>query len=1202
MKRALVLALLLVGCRTPLAPVAGHVDSYQRAIQFELIGETEHAVDAAFDAIAGDHESSATTTQAALELLTHRTTASLGPLEDLSLSSRMARPLAGRLEDLLIGSSGDKRMYLSLALFQLSNRTNTTLDASRKYIKCLDRVAMYGPMWSARGPESLATLGGSTDSDEVAHVRDRGCDLSLSLPSARTGSRRISGSYVTHQRGMLRVAWFATNAATLSVNRRVVSTRAFSAGPGTTLNVATMPVSSGKLGVDVVAWMGSASDKVSVFVWLNDQPLEPEASGLGDGRVEAQGGPVAGDERRPCEDDACLAVRAGALAFRDDARAVQALLADRASALPQTNPTIALSYVRALRRSRDLPKGEMLRAAGAIIEGVLKREPRSWEALATKGAITADMKGGAEGCRAALAEIASERADDPANAIVRLSSSSCWLTIGQPGRARQALSPLLRGTESFKLAEAQPFPRTPEERDAAVCMAKGNEACANLQREEGKWLDARRSLENERARRGAPAAFAGQVAELDCLLGREVRWDEIFPGERTLALSSCLGKRVVSAAMPDVPRSLLSVRRGDSALPFDGLAEKALAKSVANVGEATVVIEHQERYEVFAGILGFEIFDLRRLGGTTDVEQNAQADVPMIDGLVSSRTVRRRIFKRDGRIIEPNRTPEAAQAGADLVQLEAGDSVESVIAGFAVADARGYIAFDTPDLLGERTRVEHVRIEVRAPAAFRIRAHPSLGGPREVLVEDPKCVRDATVRDHGCEHSKQESTYEARNLGPRNIEWRGLLLDRPVSVLVTNDTWQGVGSRLASALVALDDKGDAEIRNLVAMSGAAKAKGSLQTTSMIVKYVGERLRVSSPWLLADSGFARTEGTLAQSARSMLLAREGSRTWVIHRALREVGIASEVVISEPEPVSVDKDPIVHPGRFTHPLLRATIDGKQVFIDADVSGAPLPLGHVSPELVERPMLHADGRIEKLSRGWVKIDRDEVHLKLRLLANGDAEGEVHLQVGGPPAQELDEALQRVVGEPRAYLFRSLVQAWVPGADIGSVSASRDGDRIVVNASVWAARYAEREGDSNRFRLPGIVPFHRVAPVTASTLIRTYGARSDRATALFIRDALQYHVVRDVEFPMSLTMGNKVDDAEIREDHLVALRHATSAPHGVHDELTFDLRPNVIAPDQFAAFLKLSRRVDELFLASHLLLPIASAKLEAPAPIQVR
>ncbi len=1191
MKRLYSLAafLVLIGCRAPVAPTTSRTDAVQRAFQLELIGDTERAIDEALSAIAEDRDPNALVTQAALELLIRRATAPLGPLEEVSLASRSTRSLADSIEKLLVASTGDKRMCLALALLQLSGKTNGASDL-RSYVKCLDQVVLEGPMSSTQGPESLANLGDGIFSSDVARVQNRGCDLALNGSSARTGSRRIVGRYYASHPGTLRVAWSATNAAKLRINGEVVSTRAFSSGPGATFNVFAAPVSSGSIDVQVGAWMGVASDKVSVFAWLDDQPLA--SAGAEDGAPRSQLGAMLPSGARTCVDDACLALQAGALALRGDARAVQAFLGDRVSSARDVSPVLALAYVRALRLSRDLPKGEMLRKVSAIVADVHEREPRSWEAVATAAAVTYETKGGAQGCRAALADATVDKLTPPGSALVKLIGSSCWLTMGQPGEAQKAIDAQPAATIVFKVAQAQSFPAAPLEQEARVCAARGNEACANVQRLAGRLEEARKSLERERVRKHAPVAFAGQIAELDCLRGKgsDVKWETLLSGERSIALASCLGARVASVAMPDVPHLLILHGLGDSPLPFDGLAEKALSTSIAKVGEATVVVEHQERYVIAGRILGFEIFDLRRLGGTTDVEQNAQADVPIIDGIVSSRTVRRRIFKRDGRVIEPNRTPEAAQAGADLVQLEAGDSVESIIVGYAVPDARGYLAFDTPELLAERTRVDHARIEIHVPSTFRLRAHPLLGAARQIVAGDPSCTPNTMSSGSICDLSTQNVVYEAHSLGPRNIEWRGLLLDRPVSVLATNDTWRGVGSRLASALVALDDKGDVEISALVAASGALKSKANLEAVRALVKHVGDRLRVSSPWLLADSGFVRTEGTLAQSARSMLLAREGSRTWVIHRALRELGIASEVVVGEPEPVSVDKDPIVHPGRFMHPLLRATIDGKQVFIDADVSGAPLPLGQVMPELVGRPILHADGRIELLSRDWVKIDRDEVHLKLRLLANGDAEGEVHLQVGGPPAQELDEALQRAVGEPRAYLLRSIVSSWVPGADVVSVNTSRDGDRIVVRASVVAARYAEREGDSGRLRIPGLVPFHRASPVNASTMIRTFGARSDRSTALVIHDALQYHVVRDIELPASLTIGKQVDDEELREDHVVAVRRATHDAHAVHDELTFELRPKVITPDQFATFLALSRRVDELFLASHVVLPLAA------------
>ena len=127
------------------------------------------------------------------------------------------------------------------------------------------------------------------------------------------------------------------------------------------------------------------------------------------------------------------------------------------------------------------------------------------------------------------------------------------------------------------------------------------------------------------------------------------------------------------------------------------------------------------------------MLDVRRVMGTTDVESNAQASAPMLYGRDTVRILRRRIFKKDGRILLPDATPRAAQSHADLSQLEAGDAVEAIYEGWGVPGEMGNIGIDTPDLLPERTAVREARIEMRLPQGLRARSwsHPMLGKAEE---------------------------------------------------------------------------------------------------------------------------------------------------------------------------------------------------------------------------------------------------------------------------------------------------------------------------------------------------------------------------------------------------------------------------------------------------------------------------------------
>jgi len=68
--------------------------------------------------------------------------------------------------------------------------------------------------------------------------------------------------------------------------------------------------------------------------------------------------------------------------------------------------------------------------------------------------------------------------------------------------------------------------------------------------------------------------------------------------------------------------------------------------------------------------------------------------------------------------------------------------------------------------------------------------------------------------------------------------------------------------------------------------------------------------------LSDVEVGRPEGSQQTTARTILSNHEGSRTWLVVRALRELGIAADVAIAENEPFSSDPAFPPHEGRFTH----------------------------------------------------------------------------------------------------------------------------------------------------------------------------------------------------------------------------------------------------------------------------------------------
>jgi hypothetical protein len=1187
-----------------------------------------------------------TVEQAALDALVWRTIPALGEAsedgalvyrtKDTSLASPHDKDsIAGRLTA-IAGRAEDpfSAGLIARAMEELAEHRGDAADAEkwRAVRGCAREATMIGPLtWTsvtgvgekdpleaadARIEAAYATPGAFARKTAPARVDQRGCGIDLGSVSTNGGVRDVVVDVEIKTAQRIGVALRAHGAATLRAGGRVAIERSYDLGGGVAARFARVDAGPGTL--RLVARVGM-DDETSIEIDAWDEhghPLPMHAPKVGDAATVKARGSEAIAYPAPTGDVQRAALAAGALAAGDGRIAEQITAAD--AAREGAAPELLLAYARAVETARDLdPVHRAERARGAY-ERVLDAWPAAWEAIVAHAVLAGVRRGQGEARIEALKDLEQHRAKAGASALPILDVFDA-ATSGRDhlyDRAKVALErarAALPKTSIVRDAARAVTPRTGAENVAVECAAdadvdRSRLDCYDAIRQTGDRAGAAKELDRLRAVLGAPRAFLA-VSMREALSAGDGRaaaqtFDVMLPGERTLA--ALYGIAPIGLELPadmaklrrdqllalapiarDAPSGIPPLMRAlsdDPTAPFAGIAEKITADDRATPilpSAATAVLAHVERYDIDpSGLVRFVLFDVRRVSGTTDVEENAQASPPDVGGRTSMRILRRRIFKKDGRVIEPDRTPNASQSHADLSQLEQGDAVEAIYEGWSLPGETGDIHIDTPDLLPERTAVHDATIELRLPAALRgsMWTHPLLGKVTEATEGDRKVLR-----------------WRSKDTPVRRIEDGTPKMDRDVSMSFSTSVWSDTALALRETLATLADH-DPEITKWA--REAAKGKTApKEIIDAVVDAAGTTVKEASPSTLSDLEIGRPGGAQSVTARTILSNNEGSRTWLVTRALRELGVSTDVVIAENEPFSASATFPPHYGRFTHPLAVAHVPGDKthaasdVWIDADVPGPPLPAGRISPELRGRSAIHADGTIAPLPSlaGADGSERDEVDIRLTVDAKGDAKGSLTILLRGRAAQELAEVLVRIVGDERQRALRGVALAWVPFANVDDValSSSEGSWQVALRAALTIPAYAQPEGGTGgtakSWVLPGIDPMHIVYPRPyVTTLGATYASRGSRQEALAVNRALQYHARRRVELPAGTAVVRVPGAFAVSGAILQASRKIGVASNVIEEEFTLSVSTGTIPASAYGAFVTDAHKTDDAFLAS--------------------
>ena len=1037
-------------------------------------------------------------------------------------------------------------------------------------------------------------------------VRADQCQLDVNAQSALTGLRAVVVDLTVPRAQTIHLALTSASAAIVDAGGVRAIRRGFESGGRPVMRMASLQVNKpGQLRVVVrVAQKGDGS-RVELDAWGDDgSPLASQAPSPGAAATAEAGAAREIEIAQLAGPAGATLVAAGALAL-GDARAAEHLVEPRADAPAPRSAAMDLVYARALEGADDLPDNKILERLRGAIDRTIAGWPDAWEARIAHARATERRRGAGEGLTEALRELGAAPGQSTAEGAASPAKNRMVAAYVASLARRGGLLDVMESayTELAKQAPDAPLLASLDARvpgksgPAAVraaCEGGGSRAdldCFYARSSLGDFGAALVELDRLRRLRGSATALAELELNARILAG-DMRgaltvYDAMMPGERRL--TDALG--FAASAAPDEARARASRDRvtardapyaigllgrvlGLAPDPSPKLEQEGRKLVLADrqsaflPGAATAVLRHTERYTIDAnGLVHFVLYDLRRVSGTTDVAQGAHAYGPLIDGRAAPRLLRKRIHKRDGRVLEPDAAANSQQA-SELSQLEQGDYVELIAEGWALPGDTGQLVLDTPDMLPERTSVREASIELRRAASipFAIWSHALLGKPEETT-----------------DGAYTVSVWRIKDQPPRRIEDGVPRMERSVSVSLGTQTWAMVGRAIQENLRSLQDR-DPFVQRWAEQAAGEDHKADRALVGRVVAAAGKKIKVGSSGELSDVAAVFGGGSQRVSARSILELGQGSRSWVIYRALSALGVKVELAVAETEPWSAIPTYPAKVGRFKHPLVIAHLADGDVWIDADVEGPPLPPGRISPELRGRTaMLETGAMVTVDASGSDAVD--EIDVRLALDDKGDARGTFTALLHGRAAQSLAEAFETVVGTERREVLRGVVLAWLPWADVEDVvvSSSAGSWEIAIRASIAIHGFGRPEGkDGKTWVLAGLEPVHVVFPRgPVGTLGAIYASRGARQNALSIDAPLQYHMRRRIELPAGAKVARAAADVDVNDANVRARRRMKQTGRVMEDDFVLSLPTGTVAASRYQAFVGHVQRIDDGFMA---------------------
>lgn len=1033
----------------------------------------------------------------------------------------------------------------------------------------------------------------------TAEVPASACSLDVGGASDRPGLREVVLHLENPKEQRLSFALTASSLTLLEVGGVKVAERRYDAGWAPLLTMAHAKASAGTVRVVLrVADKGDAGAVTLSIVGEDGLPVAARPAKAGESADAKISAPTEVSFFKAGSKDEDVAANAAALLAINDSRRAEHLLErslldrreGRASA-------VQLLWVRAMRAASDMTDWKQVERTRAAAEEVKKAAPDAWEVKGILADLTQRRKGFSDGTYEALAELGVTRPDADLSKLNTMELSLVLQLAQQASlndlaeRVYVALEKKAPGSPLVAALDVQLHPRSGREWQRLACeggLSRASSSCADAKAALGDRKGAIEELSRLRALTSSPRAYRSTEFDLRQKMGDDkgalAVFDAMLPWERSASMVLPLLARSPdkAAAKARIEREMKSDRNRAYTAAQIGLAfgetspdaKKYEAEGRALVDKdrketilpsaATAVLKHLEHYGMDEdGFMHVVLYDLRRVSGTTDVDRSIYVDQPAVDGRGFMRPLRRRVHKTDGRVLEADAA--SFSAGGDLAQLEKGDYVEHFMEGYYLPNEVGEYTIDTPDLLPERTSVADAEVVLRLPESFKpnMWTHALLGKPVEEKKGGYRILR-----------------YALKNQTARRMEDGLPWLERGVRISLGTQTWEKVGHAVGENIRALDDS-DPFISRFAeeALKGGdapVSKEDDAAVVARVVDHVGKTIKMASGGgELSDFASFSGGGGRGQSIRGMIEEGIGSRTWIVYRTLRELGVDVDLAVAETEPFSAAPNFPPHPGRFQKPLVVAHTEKGDLWIDSDVQGPPLPPGRVSPELRGRNAILSGGQIVPVP---VSNDErvDEAQIELVLDAQGTAKGKVTISLRSREAQNLAEAFNYVVGEDRKNMLRSVVQGWIAWASVDDVKlVSKEGAwEVTIEAQVTVPGFGSVEGKEGKtWVLPGY------DPARSGTLAAQYASKAQRESALNIDYPIQYRVKRTITLPAGAKIDKLAGGVQKKSAFFSADRAIKLEGDKIVEEFSLNLPTGTIGAESYRTFLDEIHAVDSGF-----------------------